>query len=167
MEKVFVLCFPCPSFIPEKMWYVVGRALNWNLGYLELSSCGPPLCAGAGSQIISCSFWKLFSLPVYTLKLSVDFWTSLSANANPSELEILLCKPFLALGWSTEGTKPGRTVTNVSLPWFYVCPRLLACCWELPTALCWCEGTQSASPGVLRWTWEKHPVTFWTPVEFS
>lgn len=94
MEKAFGFYFPCLTFIPGKKWCVAGQVLTWNLRYLDL-----PVATGAGSHIISHSFYKLFPLPVCLLKLFVDFWASLSANANPSELHTVPDRSFPVLGW--------------------------------------------------------------------
>lgn len=66
----------------------------WSGAYLESQVFRPPVATGAGSHIISQSFYKLFPLPVCPMKLSVDFWASLSENANPSELHTMPDKSF-------------------------------------------------------------------------
>lgn len=65
VEKVVGLCFPCLSLICAKMWYDAGEALNWNPGCSTLGSCGPPLCAGAGTQSLAAfkSFSACLSVP--------------------------------------------------------------------------------------------------------
>lgn len=128
----------------------------WSGAYLESQVFRPPVATGAGSHIISLSFYKLFPLPVCTLKLSVDFWASLSANANPSELHTVPDRSFPVLGWWPWRTRPGRQWLT-SHCWDHIAHPFgrgsgLLCCFPLvwvsvraPSASCWCEGTQNVS----------------------
>lgn len=150
----------------------------WSGAYLESQVFRPPVATGAGSHIISLSFCKLFPLPVCTLKLSVDFWASLSANANPSELHTVPDRSFPVLGWWPWRTRPGRQsgshlIAGITLHILlegvlgcFVVSLSSGCRWELPVLRVGVWGPRMClqGPAAAR---EQLQVMSWMPVEFS
>lgn len=125
----------------------------WSGAYLESQVFRPPVATGAGSHIISQSFYKLFPLPVCPMKLSVDFWASLSENANPSELHTMPDKFFASARLVTLEYQAWKGQWLTSHCWSHIAhpfrrgSGLLFCfplAWvsvRAPSASCWCEGT--------------------------